>query len=179
MRLGLDMLNGLPSIVIGLFVFGLLVVGHHQSGFAGSFALAIIMVPLIARSSQEMLLLVPQPMRDAADALGVSRWRTVVGVVLPSALSGIVTGTVLAIARAAGETAPLLIVCSIFSGNATTFDLFGQAMPNIPVLDLHRSPSRPTRPGTRAPGAPRSSCSCSSCSPTSPRERCSPAAEGS
>jgi phosphate transport system permease protein len=131
-RLGLDMLNGLPSIVIGLFVFGLLVVGHHQSGFAGSFALAIIMVPLIARSSQEMLLLVPQPLRDAADALGVSRWRTIVGVVVPSALSGIVTGTVLAIARAAGETAPLLIVCSI-SGNATTFDLFGQAIPNIPV----------------------------------------------
>jgi phosphate transport system permease protein len=131
-RLALDLLNGLPSIVVGLFVFGLLVVGHHQSGFAGSFALAIIMLPLIARASQEMLQLVPRQLREAADALGVSRWRTVVGIVLPSALGGIVTGTVLAIARAAGETAPLIFVCSIF-GNTLTVNLFGQALPNIPV----------------------------------------------
>ena len=80
--------------------------GHGQSGFAGSVALAIIMLPLIARSSQEVLLLVPQTLRDAADALGVTRRRTVLGVVLPAALGGIITGTILAIARAAGETAP-------------------------------------------------------------------------
>ena len=84
-RLALDLMNGLPTIVVGLFVFGLLVVGHHQSGFAGSFALAIIMLPLIARATQEVLLLVPASLREAADALGVSHWRTVLGVVLPSA----------------------------------------------------------------------------------------------
>jgi phosphate transport system permease protein len=131
-RLALDLMNGLPSIVIGLFVFGLLVAGHHQSGFAGSVALSIIMVPLIARASQEMLLLVPQELREAADALGVSRWRGVLGVVLPAALPGIVTGTVLAIARAAGETAPLIFVSSIFNNQLST-GLFGHALPNLTV----------------------------------------------
>jgi phosphate transport system permease protein len=131
-RLTLDVLNGMPSIVIGLFIFGLLVVGHHQSGFAGSVALSIIMLPLIARSSQEVLLLVPNAQREAASALGVSHWRTVTGVILPSALGGIVTGTVLAVARAAGETAPLLLISSIY-GNNVTLDLFGHAVPNIPV----------------------------------------------
>jgi phosphate transport system permease protein len=131
-RLALDLMNGLPSVVIGLFAFGLLVAGHHQSGFAGAVALAIIMVPLIARASQEMLLLVPGHLREAADALGVARWRTVVGIVLPTAAGGIVTGTVLAVARAAGETAPLIFVCSIF-GNKVTLDITGQALPNIPV----------------------------------------------
>jgi phosphate transport system permease protein len=131
-RLALDLLNGLPSIVIGLFIFGLLVAGQGQSGFAGSVALAIIMVPLIARASQEMLLVVPEHLRDAGDALGVSRWRTVIGIVLPSALPGIVTGTVLAIARAAGETAPLLLVCSIFNNQVST-NLFGHAVANIPL----------------------------------------------
>jgi phosphate transport system permease protein len=131
-RLALDLLNGLPSVVIGLFVFGLLVAGHHQTGFAGAVSLAIIMLPLVARSAQEMLLVVPTPMREAADALGVSRWRTVIGVVLPSAAGGIVTGTVLAIARAAGETAPLVFTTSIVA-NRTTLDMFVQAVPNIPV----------------------------------------------
>jgi phosphate transport system permease protein len=131
-RLALDLLNGLPSIVIGLFVFGLLIAGHHQSGFAGSIALAIIMLPLIARASQEVLLLVPSTLREAADALGVSHWRTIVGIVLPSARAGILTGTVLAVARAAGETAPLIFTSSIF-GNDLSLNLFGQAIPNIPV----------------------------------------------
>lgn len=131
-RLALDLLNGLPSIVIGLFVFGLLVVGHRQSGFAGAFALSIIMLPLVARATQEMLLVVPVQLREAADALGVSRWRAVTGVVLPSAAGGIVTGVVLAIARAAGETAPLMLTCSIFANTVVT-DPFGHALPNIPV----------------------------------------------
>ena len=74
--------------MVGLFVFGLLVVGHHQSGFAGALALAIIMLPLIARASQEVLLLVPQTLREAADALGVSRARTMIGVVLPARWAG-------------------------------------------------------------------------------------------
>ena len=151
-RLALDVLNGLPSIVIGLFVFGLLVAGRHQSGIAGSLALAIIMVPLIARASQEMLLLVPQHLREAADALGVSRWRSIVGVVLPAALGGIVTGTVLAVARAAGETAPVLIVCSIF-GNQVTMDFFGKAIPNIPVSIFTLSQAADASAFTRAWGA--------------------------
>ena len=79
-RLALDLMNGLPSIIIGLFIFGLLVDHNHQSAYAASIALAIIMLPLIARGSQEILLLVPASLREAADALGVSRWRTVLGV---------------------------------------------------------------------------------------------------
>jgi phosphate transport system permease protein len=112
-RTVLDLMNGLPSIVIAVFVFGLLVVGHGQSGFAAAVALAIIEVPLIARSSQEVLLLVPGQLREAADALGVQRWRSVLSVILPSAMGGIVTGTLLAVARAAGETAPVLLLCSL------------------------------------------------------------------
>jgi phosphate transport system permease protein len=151
-RLMLDLLNGLPSIVIGLFVFGLLVVGHPQTGFAGSFALAIIMLPLIARASQEVLLLVPDSLREAAQALGVSRWRTVLGVVLPSALGGILTGAVLAIARAAGETAPLILTSSIFA-NKVTANVFGQALPNIPVSIFSLSESPDPADHARAWGA--------------------------
>ncbi len=131
-RLALDLLNGLPSIVIGLFAFGLLVVGNHQSGFAGALALAVIMVPLIARAAQEMLVLIPTHLRDAADALGVSRWRTIVGVLLPSAMGGIATGLVLATARAAGETAPLIFTTSIVD-NQVHVNPFSQALSNIPV----------------------------------------------
>jgi phosphate transport system permease protein len=134
LRLALDMMQGLPSIVIGLFVLGLIVKPEKaDSGFAGSIALTIIMLPLIARSSQEVLLTVPGALRDATDALGVDRWRSVLTVILPTALSGIVTGTILAVARAAGETAPLLIVDGTFT-NGTTIQVFGHAVPNIPVL---------------------------------------------
>jgi phosphate transport system permease protein len=131
-RLALDLLNGLPSIVVGLFVFGLLVVGHGQSGFAASFALSIIMIPLVARSAQEMLLQVPTHMRDAADALGVSRWRSILGIVLPAARSGIVTGVILSIARASGETAPLIFLSSIPQAGVH-INPFGHALANIPV----------------------------------------------
>ena len=151
-RLALDLLNGLPSIVIGLFVFGLLVAGHRQTGFAGAFALSIIMLPLIARATQEVLLLVPHGMREAADALGVSRWRTVRGVVLPAAMSGIVTATVLAVARAAGETAPLIFTSSIF-GNDVSLNVFGQALPNIPVSIFQLSESADPAGFSRAWGA--------------------------
>ncbi len=151
-RLAFDLLYGVPSIIIGLFVFGLLVVGHHQSGFAGSFALAIIMLPLIARATQEVLLLVPPSLREAADALGVSHWRTVRGVVLPSARGGILTATVLAVARGAGETAPLIFVCSIFS-NTVSLNLFGQALPNIPVYIFTASEAAERSGFARAWGA--------------------------
>ncbi len=120
-RLSLDVINGLPSIVVGIFVFSLLVLGHKQSGLAGSAALGIIMLPLVSRATQEMLLLVPGSLREAAYALGASRWRTVLGVVLPTSIGGILTGTTLAIARAAGETAPLLFTSSL-TANAVTTD---------------------------------------------------------
>jgi phosphate transport system permease protein len=133
LELALNLMQGLPTVIVGLFVFGLLVEGRGNSGFAGAIALSIVMLPLIARSSQEVLLLVPDNLREAADALGVSRWRTVVGVILPAALSGIVTGSILAIARAAGETAPLLFVDSLYTPGVQ-LNLFGHAVPNIPVM---------------------------------------------
>ena len=126
-------MNGLPSIIIGLFIFGLIVEAtHKQSGFAGSVALAIIMLPIIARGTQEVLLLVPANLREAADALGVSRWRTVLGVILPSAIGGILTATVLAVARAAGETAPFILLDSVFDGSEVSLNPF-EAVPNIPT----------------------------------------------
>jgi phosphate transport system permease protein len=151
-RLALDLLNGLPSIVIALFVFELLVVGTGQRGFFASFALAIIMLPLIARASQEVLLLVPESLREAADALGVTRWRAVRGVLLPAAMGGIVTATLLAVSRAAGETAPVLVLTSIYSG-ALTFNIFGQAVPNIPVFIFQGSEQSDPSGLTRAWGA--------------------------
>jgi phosphate transport system permease protein len=151
-RLTLDLMNGLPSIIVGLFVFGLLVYGNTQSAFAGSIALAIIELPLIARGSQEVLLLVPSSMREAAEALGVSRWRTVLGVILPSALGGIVTSTVLAVARAAGETAPLILLCSVFDPAKASLNPF-EAIPNIPVTIFILSEEANPTGFTRAWGA--------------------------
>jgi phosphate transport system permease protein len=122
-KLWLDVLNGFPSIVIGIFVFALAIkvkvpllgIGHHQSGWAGSFALSIIMLPLVSRTTMEVLALVPNSLREASYALGISKWRTVLSIVLPGAISGILTGTTLAVARAAGETAPLLFTCTFAS----------------------------------------------------------------
>jgi phosphate transport system permease protein len=109
-RLWLDVLNAFPPIVTGTFVYTLI---DHQSAFAGGAALAIIMLPLVARSTMEVLRLVPDHLREASYALGVSRWQTVLRVVLPTSVGGILTGTTLAVARAAGETAPLLFTCAI------------------------------------------------------------------
>src|SRR5207249_2394525 len=111
-----------PSIVIGIFIYALLVIAHKQNGFFGSLALAIIMLPLISRSAQEVLALVPQSLREASQALGVSKWRTVLRVILPTAVGGILTGATLAVARAAGETAPLLFASSLFDPNKTSLD---------------------------------------------------------
>ncbi len=152
-RQALDLLNGMPTILIGLFLFGLLVVDKGQSGFAGSLALAIIMLPLIARAAQEVLALVPRNMRDAADALGVSRWRAVRGIVLPSAIGGIATATILALARAAGETAPLLLLSSDGAPRTTTLDLFGHALDNIPMFIFTSSEAAEASGFERAWGA--------------------------
>jgi phosphate transport system permease protein len=135
----LDVMQGVPTIVVGLFVYGLIVVTSHPSGWAGSVALAIVMLPLVARSSQEVLLLVPSSLREAADALGVERWRTVLGVILPSAAGGILTGAILATARAAGETAPLLIVDSVFDPNSLQLNIFSHGVASVPMLILTTS----------------------------------------
>jgi phosphate transport system permease protein len=130
-QLAVDLLNGLPSIIIGVFVFALLVYGHPQNGWAGGIGLSIVMLPLVTRSTQEVLRLVPSTQREGALALGSSRWRMVLGITLPSAAGGILTGTVLAIARAAGETAPLLFVTSIYARTVTWNP--AHALPNLTV----------------------------------------------
>jgi len=154
LRLVLDLLQGLPTIIVGVVVYGLIVaVQHKQSGFAASVALAIVMLPLIARSSQEVLLLVPGTLREAADALGVSRWRTVLGVILPAAAGGIATGAILSIARAAGETAPLLVLDSVYNPYTTQLNPFGHGVPNVPILILTTSDLPSPDALTRAWGA--------------------------
>ncbi len=108
-RFTADVLNGVPSIVMGIAAYALVVlIQGHFSMLAGSIALGIMMIPIIARTTEEVLLLVPHTIREAALGLGIPQWRTVVSVVLPSAMSGVVTGIMLAFARIAGETAPLL-----------------------------------------------------------------------
>jgi phosphate transport system permease protein len=136
----LDILNGIPAIVIGIFVFGLLVVGHGQSGLAGSLALAVLMLPLVARATIEVLALVPDSLREASLGLGVPRWRTTLGIVLPQTIGGILTATVLAVARVAGETAPLLFTSSIV-GNQVSWNPT-QALQSVPVAiyELSESP---------------------------------------
>jgi len=127
----LDVLNGVPAIVIGIFVYGLLVLGHGQSGWAGAFALACLMLPLVTRSTMEVLVLVPSSLREASLGLGIPRWRTTLSIVLPQTIGGVVTGTVLAVARIAGETAPLLFTSSIV-GSQTSWSPT-HALQSVPV----------------------------------------------
>ncbi len=136
--LTLDILNGVPAIVIGIFVFGLLVVSHGQSGFAGGVALAVLMLPLVARSTLEVLLLVPGSLREAALGVGAPRWRTTLGIVLPQAIGGIVTGAVLAVARVAGETAPLLFVSAVGVSNSADWNP-AHALQSVPVAIFEKS----------------------------------------
>ncbi|MDX6425006.1 MAG: phosphate transport system permease protein [Gaiellaceae bacterium] len=146
-RLWLDVLNGFPSIVIGIFVFALCVKvklpivgwGNHQSAIAGGAALAIIMLPLVGRATMEVLRLVPNELRDASYALGVSKWQTVLRVVMPTAFGGILTGTTLAIARAAGETAPLLFTTAI-AGQVVDWNPT-HAVQSIPLMIFQNSES--------------------------------------
>jgi phosphate transport system permease protein len=132
-QLLMDVMNGLPSIIIAVFIYILIVAPtEQQSGFAAAIALSIIEVPLIARGTQEVLNLVPGAQREAADALGVARWRSVLTIILPAALGGIVTATLLSVARAAGETAPVLLISSLAQGDHFQFNPF-EALPNVPV----------------------------------------------
>jgi phosphate transport system permease protein len=145
-RFSADTLNGVPSIVIGVFVYGIAVLPFKQfSALAGGLALGVMMIPIIARTTEELLLLVPGTMREGALALGASHARAVFTVVVPSALPGIITGLVLALARIAGETAPLLFTSlnnAFFTTKLTrpiaslTVQVFTYA--NSPYQDQHR-----------------------------------------
>ena len=139
-RLALDVLNGVPSIVIGIFAYALLVVGSGYAAWKGSAALAIVMLPLVARTTIEVLNLVPDSLRQGSYALGISKWRTVLFIVMPSSIGSILTGATLAVARAAGETAPLLFTTSIFLPNQVVTDP-SQAMAAVPLLILFDSES--------------------------------------
>src|SRR5665213_1831760 len=110
-RLLVDVMTGIPSIVAGLFVLAFWVIGLHRgySGFAGAMALAILMLPVVTRASEEMLKLVPVTLREAAYALGIPKWRVILSIIIPTARTGITTGIMLAVARVTGETAPLLL----------------------------------------------------------------------
>ena len=136
----LDVLAGVPAIVVGIFVFVLLVTGSGQSAIKGAFALAILMLPFVARTTIEVLALVPNALREASLGLGIPQWRTTLSIVLPRAIGGILTGTVLAVARVAGETAPLLFTSSLV-GTQTSWNPT-HALQTIPVaiFELSESP---------------------------------------
>ena len=127
-----DLLNGVPSIVIGIFAYALVVMPvHHFSTLAGGFALGVMMIPIVLRSTEEFLHAVPRSMREGAMALGASKWRTISSVVLPAASRGIMTAALLALARVAGETAPLLFTAF---GNRFWSPGWSQPIASLPVM---------------------------------------------
>jgi phosphate transport system permease protein len=127
-----DLLNGVPSIVIGIFAYALVVMPvHHFSTLAGGFALGVMMIPIVLRSTEEFLHAVPRSMREGAMALGASKWRTISSVVLPAASRGIMTAALLALARVAGETAPLLFTAF---GNRFWSPGWNQPIASLPVM---------------------------------------------
>ncbi|WGL52081.1 phosphate ABC transporter permease PstA [Nocardioides sp. BP30] len=151
-----DVMTGIPSIVAGLFALALLVMFFgpaFRAGIGGAIALALLMIPTVVRSAEEMLRLVPSDLREASYALGVPKWRTIVRVVLPTAIGGIVTGVVLAISRVIGETAPLLVTAgyndsmngNLFSGRMTTLPVF--------IFNQYKTPGA-TALGTHATDPP-------------------------
>jgi phosphate transport system permease protein len=141
-RFFVDVLTGVPSILFGLFVYIVLIIGTGTTyaGWKGSVALSLLMLPIVIRSAEVILLLVPSGLREAALALGAPRWRVIFNVVLPTALPGMVTGMLLAIARAAGETAPLLFTAA--ATLKTSFDL-GGFMNSLPV-QIYKDVTSPT-----------------------------------
>ncbi|MBO9521844.1 MAG: phosphate ABC transporter permease PstA [Nocardioidaceae bacterium] len=144
-RFLVDVMTGIPSIVAGLFAYALfaIVVGPGtQFGIGGGVALSLLMIPIVVRSTEEMLKLVPNDLREASYALGVPKWKTIVRVVLPTAMAGIITGVTLAIARVIGETAPLLIICG--NTDSSNFNLFGGQMASLPVF-IYSSYTQPGR----------------------------------
>jgi phosphate transport system permease protein len=139
-----DVMTGIPSIVAGLFAYALFAIFFGPGvrlGIAGAVALSVLMIPVVVRSSEEVLKLVPNELREASLALGVPKWRTIIKVVVPTAIAGLGTGVTLAIARVIGETAPLLVTVGI--ANATNFDPFDGRMATLPVYAYYQL----TQPG--------------------------------
>jgi phosphate transport system permease protein len=142
-----DVMTGIPSIVAGLFAYALFVMFFGEGvrmGIGGAVALSLLMIPVVVRSCEEMLKLVPHELREAAYALGVPKWRTIVRVVLPTAMAGIITGITLAVARVIGETAPLLIIAG--ATDSVNTNLFGERMMTLPVYIYYSY----TQPGVPA-----------------------------
>jgi len=142
-----DVMTGIPSIVAGLFAYALFALFFGPGvrlGFGGAVALSLLMIPVVVRSCEEMIKLVPHELREASYALGVPKWRTVVKVVLPTSMAGIITGVTLAIARVVGETAPLLIIAG--STDSVNTNLFGERMMTLPVFIYYSY----TQPGVPA-----------------------------
>ncbi|HEX4539441.1 MAG TPA: phosphate ABC transporter permease PstA [Acidimicrobiales bacterium] len=140
-RFLIDVMTGIPSIVAGLFIFAFWVLALHRgfSGFAAGMALAVLMLPVVARASEEMLKLVPDELREASYALGVPKWRTVLSVVLPVASAGITTGVVLAVARVTGETAPLLLTA--FGFDSVNYNPFSGPQSALPLFVYQQATS--------------------------------------
>ncbi len=151
-RFFVDVLTGVPSILFGLFIYIVLIIGTGSTyaGYKGSLALSLLMLPVVIRSAEVILQLVPGALRESALALGAPRWRVIFSIVLPTALPGMVTGVLLAIARAAGETAPLLFTAA--ATKKTTFNL-GQFMNSLPVQIYNDVTSPTTAVVNRAWGA--------------------------
>jgi phosphate transport system permease protein len=149
-RLMSDVMTGVPSIVMGLFIYTAVVLSTEQSGLAGALALACLMLPVVIRSSEEMLRLVPDELRQASLALGARKWRMILTVVLPAAISGIASGALLAIARAAGETAPIVLVVGLTQRTNWSLSGSNTALP----VQIYRNATEPFAAATeRAWGA--------------------------
>jgi len=139
--LTIDVLAGVPAIVIGIFIYGLLVAGGGgQSGIKGALALAILMLPFVARTTIQVLALVPNSLREASLGLGIPQWRTTLSIVLPRAIGGILTGTVLAVARVAGETAPLLFTSSLVGAHTSWNPTHALQTVPLAIFELSESP---------------------------------------
>ena len=146
-----DILTGVPSIVAALFIYAVFII-EFGAGFAGvyaSLALVLLMIPVIVRTTEEMLKLVPNELREASYALGVPKWKTIMRVVLPTAFSGILTGVVLGIARVAGETAPLLIL--VHYSATTNSNLFSGDQASLPLGIYSQFPNSTNKGGTKNP----------------------------
>ncbi|MGW4245641.1 phosphate ABC transporter permease PstA, partial [Nocardia sp. NPDC004722] len=141
-----DILAGVPSIVAALFIFALWIatLGFKQSAFAVSLALVLLMLPVVVRSTEEMLKLVPDELREASYALGIPKWKTIVRIVIPTAAPGMISGMLLAVARVMGETAPVLVLVGY--SKAINFDVFNGNMASLPLL-MYQELSNPEAAG--------------------------------
>ena len=141
-----DILTGVPSIVAALFIYALWIatLGFGRSAFAVSLALVLLMMPVVVRTTEEMLKIVPDELREASYALGIPKWKTIVKIVIPTALSGILTGIMLALARVMGETAPVLVLVGY--APFINFDLFDGLMASLPLMMVNER-NNPTAAG--------------------------------